>query len=83
MMMGFGYGGLGLFLMILFWLAIVVAAVWLLGRLFPQSAGSAPPPSDGQRGEPRESPTDILKQRFARGELSQAEYDQMRRKLLE
>jgi putative membrane protein len=83
MMMGFGYGGLNMILMILFWLAIIVVAVWVLSRLFPQVAGFTAPPSNGRRSEPAESPLDILKQRFARGELSQAEYDEMRRKLLE
>lgn len=83
MMMGFGYGGLGMFLMIIFWVVIVVLAIWILGRLFPQVTGFTAPQSRNRSGETAESPLDILKRRFARGELSQAEYDDMRRKLLE
>jgi len=83
MMMGFGYGGFGMVLMILFWVVIVLIAVWLVSRLFPQVTGFTAPPSSGKRSEPTESPTDILKQRYARGELNQVEYDEMRRKLLE
>ena len=83
MMMGFGYGGLNMILMILFWVVIIVVAVWLLSRLFPQVTGFSAPPPGGKRSEPAESPLDILKQRFARGELSKAEYDEMRRTLLE
>lgn len=81
MMMGFG--GFNMILMILFWVIIIAVAVWLLSRLFPQVTGFTAPPSSGKRGETSESPMYILKQRYARGELAQAEYDEMRRKLLE
>lgn len=83
MMMGFGYGGFGMVLMILFWVVIVLIAVWLVSRLFPQVTGFTTPPSNGKRSEPTESPMEILKQRYARGELNRAEYDEMRHKLLE
>lgn len=83
MMMGFGYGGFGMVLMILFWVVIVLIAVWLVSRLFPQVTGFTAPPSNGKRSEPAQSPMEILKQRYARGELNRAEYDEMRHKLLE
>ena len=83
MMMGFGYGGLGIILMILFWVVIILVAVWVLSKLFPQVTSFTAPPSNGRRSEPAENPLDILKQRYARGEINQAEYDEMRRKLLE
>jgi putative membrane protein len=83
MMMGFGYGGFGMVLMILFWVVIVVIAVWLVSRLFPQVTDFTAPPSNSKRSEPTESPMEILKQRYARGELNRAEYDEMRQKLLE
>ena len=71
MMMGFGYGGFGMVLMILFWVVIVLIAVWIVSRLFPQVTGFTAPPSNDKRSEPTESPMEILKQRYARGELSQ------------
>ncbi len=83
MMMGFGYGGLGIILMILFWVVIILVAVWILSKLFPQVTGFTAPPSNDRRSEPAENPLEILKQRYARGDLSQAQYDEMRRKLLE
>ncbi|MFZ2362374.1 MAG: SHOCT domain-containing protein [Anaerolineae bacterium] len=82
-MMSFGYSGFGIILMILFWAVIIVVAVWVLSKLFPQVTSFTAPPSNGKRSEPAENPLDILKQRYARGELNQTQYDEMRRKLLE
>ena len=95
MMMGFGMGGVGVFLMLIFWLTIVGAAIWVLGRLFPgsngQSAGYTLRGShDGtmqdmhSMGQPPriETPAlEILAQRYARGEITTAEYEEMRRTL--
>jgi len=82
-MMSFGYSGFGIILMILFWAVIIVVAVWVLSKLFPQVTSFTAPPSNGKRSEPAENPLDILKQRYARGELNQTQYDEMRRQLLE
>lgn len=81
MMMGFG--GLGILLMLLFWVVVVLLAVALLSRLFPALPGLTWPPSREDAGEPSANPLDILRQSYARGELSRAEYDEMRTKLLE
>ena len=72
-MMGFGFGmGLwGWLLMILFWLILIVAAVWVVKLLFPASPGTRtndPQPSSSE---------DILKMRYARGELTEEQYQQM------
>lgn len=80
-MMGFGMGGLGLIFMIVFWVTIIALAVWLLSSLFPQVKSASSFPSTAQRSEPPESPLEILKQRYARGEISKAEYEEMRRDL--
>ena len=57
---------------------------WLLSRLFPRGTGySAPaqwaPPASSA---PLETPLDILKRRYASGEITKAEYDQMRQDIL-
>lgn len=78
-MMGFGMGGLGLILMLLFWAVIIALAVWLLSSLFPKVKNISPP--TGQRDEPSQSPLEILKQRYARGEISKTEYEEMRQGL--
>ena len=84
MMMGFG--GFGLLFMLLFFVTIIGLAVWLVSVLFPRVGGPtghrtlAPPgyranlPDNGMQ----ESALDILKRRYARGELSKSEYEEMR-----
>jgi len=62
-MMG-GYGGT---VMWIFWIVIVIAAVYLL-------AGS---PRSGNSGT-AESPLDILKKRYARGEISEEEFEKIK-----
>jgi len=71
---GMGLGG-GL-MMVLFWGVLIVGAVWLARGLFPN--GQQPPASATR---PDASAEDILKQRYARGEISKEQYDQMRHDL--
>ncbi|MBI3942737.1 MAG: SHOCT domain-containing protein [Chloroflexi bacterium] len=82
-MMGFGYGfGIwGMVLMVLVWLGVIVLAVWFLGSIFPRAAGVSTPQATDRAGAASISAPEILKQRFARGEISQAEYDEMRNHL--
>lgn len=70
---GWGWGmGFGWIFMILFWaliiLGIVALAKWLLSAGNPGSSAS-------------KQPLDILKQRYARGEITRDQYEQMRRDL--
>lgn len=64
-------GGLGWIGMLLFWAAliflIVVGVRWVLQRERTQG--------------PAESPLDILKKRYARGEISKEEFERMKRDL--
>jgi putative membrane protein len=75
-MWGIGMGLGGGLVMVLFWGALIVGAVWLARSLFPNSQQ---PPASSTRSEA--SAEDILKQRYARGEISKDQYDQMRRDL--
>jgi putative membrane protein len=79
--MGLPSMGLGPILMILFWVLVVAAALWLVSRLFPQTSGQPSPPSNDQQKPPPNSPLEILKQRYARGEISKSEYLEMRNTL--
>jgi putative membrane protein len=72
---GMGFGGFGFLLMAVFWIAVIAAALWLLGNLFPKNSHSQSP------GDISESAVDILKRRYARGEISKAEYETMRHDL--
>jgi putative membrane protein len=69
---GWGWIGLGFLHMALFWilviLGIVVLARWLTGSPPANGAGRA---------------LDILKERYAKGELTREQYEQMRRELKE
>ena len=68
---GFGVlGGLGMGLGMILWIALIAVAVWAATSLFSNWARSAD-----------ESPLEILKRRYARGEISQAEYEQARANL--
>ena len=83
-MMGFGmggFGGLDVVYMLIFWVVIIGLGVWLLSRLFPRVTGDTPSRSTTGRGDLSESPLEILRQRYARGELSRTEYEEMRRDL--
>ena len=80
-MMGFGFGGWGVIYMIIFWVVIIAAGVWLLSQLFPRSSGNA---SSGTTTPPNASsdpPQEILRRRYASGEITKAEYDEIRRDL--
>ena len=73
MMNGFGFGGI---FTILLWVVIIGLGVWLISSLVSR-ANSQPPSSL----PPAESALDILKKRYARGEITKEQYDEMRRDL--
>jgi len=85
-MMGFGMGmwGLGALVMLAFWVIVIGGAVWLVMTLVrgnqPHAAMNPPqalisPPASNQ------TPFDILKMRYAKGEITKEQFDEMRRDL--
>jgi putative membrane protein len=70
-MMNYGYGGM--FMWIIF-LIIVGVAVYLI----IQNAKAK-----GESGTSQETPLDILKRRYAKGEITKEEYDRLKRDLSE
>ncbi|HKF39336.1 MAG TPA: SHOCT domain-containing protein [Ktedonobacteraceae bacterium] len=76
MMYGFGmYGGwwfIGMGMMVLFWMAIILLVVWLVHSLFPRQMRSG-----------RDQTPGTLRQRYAEGSISAAEYEQARARLEE
>ncbi len=76
----YGWGGFGMgFGMLLFW-GLVIAAVAVLIKFFTGSRtfglGEKEKP-----GEKEKSPLDILKERYARGEIEREEFEQKKRDL--
>ncbi len=80
-MMGLEVDGSSFLLMLLFWIIVIALAVWLLSNLFPRTTGSVSSRPSTPRTDPPESAQEILKRRYARGEISKSEYEEMRRDL--
>lgn len=75
MSMMYGFGGwwlLGLGLMLLFWAAIILLVIWAVRKLFPRQELSG-----------HDRALETLRQRYARGEINAAEYEQARARLEE
>ena len=80
-MMGgnFGFGmmnGFGGIFMILLWIVIIGLGVWLISGLVSRTNTQSP-----SNLPLAESPLDILQKRYARGEITKEQYDEMRRDL--
>ena len=71
---GFMGGGMG-FIMIILWVFAIGALVLLISAMVNSVSGAGQ--DRGEAGKP----LDILKQRYARGEIDKAEYEKMRREL--
>lgn len=72
---GWGWGGMGVGMigMSLFWILLIVAIVALV-----KGAGGGAASSDRKQVE---APLDILKQRYARGEIEREEFEQKKHDL--
>lgn len=73
---GFGFGILGLLLMVLFWGGLILLAVLLVRALFRGNRGSL----NAAAGH-TETAREILDQRYARGELTREQYELMKKDL--
>ena len=77
-MMGtWGMGGFGLVFMIVFWGLVIVALVFLIKWLILSTRDRRENPYGTSR------PLDILKERYARGEIDKAEFEEKKRDLLD
>ncbi len=77
-MMGWGHhgmGGLGMILVVAFWIAVIVGIVFLV-RWAVKSIGSG-----SHKSNTEDSPLEILKKRYARGEIKKEEFEGMKKDL--
>ena len=72
-MMGFGFGGFGMLFMF-FWAAIIAVVVWGVGAAV--KGGSRSP-----KNENSSTPLEVASQRYARGEISHHEFEQLKKDL--
>lgn len=70
---GMGFGGFGFIFMALFWLVVIGLGIWLLSNLFPRNKASSQSRESGS-----ESAVEILRRRYAQGELTKEEYESIR-----
>ncbi len=76
---GWGSGwGLGMVHGVLWWVLVVLGIV-VLARMLGRGSSSAPMPM--QQGAPPETALDILKKRYANGEIGKAEFEEKKRDL--
>ncbi len=76
MMGGFGYGGMmfGGFFMLAFWVLVIVGVIWLVLTL-TRSGQSVVSSSSTAK------PIDVLRERYAKGEITKEQYEEMKREL--
>jgi putative membrane protein len=74
---GFGFSPFGWIVMLVFWALIIGGIALLLIWLFGQYGPAAPAPTAPSRA------IDILKERYARGEITREQYEEMRRHIEE
>lgn len=77
-MMGWGYGmgWFGTVIMVAFWVAVIVGIIFLI-RWLVISTGTG-----GHAVKSEDSPLEILKRRYARGEINKQEFEEKKKDLL-
>ena len=71
---GWGWGmGFGMISMVLFWVLIILGIVILVKWIASGSSGASQPPA--------KTALDILKERYARGEIDKQEFEEKKRDL--
>lgn len=76
-MNGWGMGGFGMLFMVLFW-GVLIAGIVFLIRWIAQNKGNRGDSSVGTGSQAM----DILKERYARGEITRDEFESMKREIL-
>jgi putative membrane protein len=75
-MMMMGFGVFGITLMLIFWGGLVFGAMWLVRYIFQGYQQPHSPPQNSDL-----NPQKILEQRYARGEITQEQFETMKQDL--
>ena len=76
MMGNWGMGWFGMIFMMVFWVLVIVGLVFLIKWLIQATRGGG-----DMAGRSRSTALDILKERYARGEIDKAEFEEKKRDL--
>ncbi len=76
MMGGYGGGWFGSIIMVAFWIAVVVGIIFLIRWLVTTTGAGS------QGGRSEESALEILKKRYARGEIDKKEFEAKKKDLI-
>ena len=74
---GWGMGWFGMFFMLVFWVLVVVCLIFLIKWLVQTTSGKKEIASAGNRA------LEILKERYAKGEIDKAEFENKKKDLLD
>ncbi len=78
-MMGFGFG---FPFMALFWILLIGLGVWAVVRLASNASNASSHNQDATMISRQDAALEVLKQRYARGEITKSEYEAMRQDLM-
>jgi putative membrane protein len=74
-----GMGGFGGFFMVIFWIILIIGAIYLIKLLMQKTQNKDAPSGRGRSSNPK--PIEILKERYARGEIDKKEFEEKKRDL--
>ncbi len=80
-MMGLGFFGIGMLVMVLFWVAVIGGGIWLVMTLARGGQGQSASRSLTTGAPAGQTPLDILKARYAKGEITKEQFEAMRHDL--
>jgi putative membrane protein len=72
---GWGMGWFGMIIMLVFWILVIIGLVFLIKWLIQSTRGAGQVPQSGSKA------LEILKERYARGEIDKAEFEEKKRDL--
>lgn len=81
MMYGYGWGGFGIIMMLgmaIFWIGIIVLAVFLFRRMAGHQYGQHYSNYQGNYSHPSNEALEILRHRLANGDISAEEFEKMK-----